>query len=76
MCRQLGVSRTSFHLWKKQFGKLGLAVIRDLRKLRDENARLKQLVADRTRDKHILAEVVPKNALRPALPAARGSLHY
>ena len=34
--------------------------IRELRQLRDENARLKRLVAELTLDKHILGEVVRK----------------
>ena len=58
MCRQSGVSEASFYLWKKKYGKLGMTEIRELRQLRDENARLKRLVAELTLDKHILGEVV------------------
>ena len=46
VCRQLGVSEASFYAWKKKYGKLGLTEIRELRQLRDENSRLKRLVAD------------------------------
>jgi putative transposase len=60
VCRQLGVSEASFYLWKKKYAKMGLTEIRELRQLRDENARLKRLVADLTLDKHILGEVVRK----------------
>jgi putative transposase len=60
VCRQLGVSEASFYLWKKKYGKLGLTEIRELRQLRDENARLKRLVGELTLDKHILGEVVRK----------------
>jgi putative transposase len=60
VCRQLGCSEASFYLWKKRYGNLGLTEIKELRQLRDENARLKRLVADLTLDKHILAEVVRK----------------
>ena len=35
-------------------------VVKELRQLRDENGRLKRLVADLTLDKHILSEVVRK----------------
>ena len=48
------------YVWKKKYGKLGLTEIRELRQLRDENARLKRLVADLTLDKHILGEVIAK----------------
>lgn len=61
VCRQMGVSEASFHVWKKKYGKLGLTEIRELRQLRDENVRLKRLVADLTLDKHILGEVIRKN---------------
>jgi len=60
VCRQLGVSEASFYLWKRKYGKLGLTEIRELRQLRNENARLKRLVAELTLDKHILGEVVRK----------------
>jgi putative transposase len=60
MCRQLGCSEASFYLWKKRYGNLGLTEIKELRQLRDENARLKRVVADLTLDKHILTEVVRK----------------
>ena len=60
VCRQLGVSEASFYLWRKKYAKLGLTEIRELRQLRDENARLKRLVGELTLDKHILGEVVRK----------------
>lgn len=53
VCRQLGVSEASFYVWKKKYGKLGMSEIRELRQLREENSRLKRLVADLTLDKHI-----------------------
>ena len=60
VCRQMGVSEASFYVWKKKYGKLGLTEIRELRQLRDENTRLKRLVADLTLDKHILGEFIAK----------------
>ena len=60
VCRQLGVSEASFYLWKKKCAQLGLTELREMRQLRDENARLKRLVADLTLDKHILTEIVRK----------------
>ena len=60
VCRQLSVSEASFYVWKKKYGKLGLTELRELRQLRDENARLKRVVAELTLDKHILGEVVRK----------------
>jgi putative transposase len=40
--------------------------LREIRQLRDENARLKRVVADLTLDKHILSEVIRKKGLKPA----------
>jgi putative transposase len=64
VCRRLGVSEQTFY-WKKQFSGLGLQELRELRSLRHENAKLKQVVADLTLDRHILQEVVRKKALKP-----------
>jgi putative transposase len=60
VCRQLGVSDATFYNWKKKYGNLGVSELRQLRQLRDENARLKRLVADLTLDRHILQEVLKK----------------
>jgi putative transposase len=39
---------------------LGITELRELRQLREENARLKRLVADLSRDRQILQEIVSK----------------
>jgi putative transposase len=61
VCRQLGVSESTFFLWKKKYGHLGVTELRRLRQLEEENARLKRVVADLTLDKHILMETIRKN---------------
>ena len=60
VCRQLGVSEATFYVWKKKYGQFGVSEMREMRQLRDENARLKRVVADLTLDKHILSEVIRK----------------
>ena len=60
VCRRLGVSEQTFYRWKKQFVGLGVQELRELRSLRDENRKLKQVVADLTLDRHILQEIVRK----------------
>ena len=62
ICRELGVSQQAFYSWKRRFAGLGLTELRELRQLRDENRKLKTLVADLTLDKHILQEVLSKKA--------------
>jgi putative transposase len=54
------VSEPTFYRWKKRFTGLGVSELRELRQLRDENGRLKRLVADLTLDKHILQESLRK----------------
>jgi putative transposase len=60
VCRQLGVSEATFYVWKKKYANLGTTELRELRQLREENAKLKRVVADLTLDKHILTEIVRK----------------
>ena len=60
VCRQTGIAEATFYLWKKKYGNLGVSEVRELRQMRDENARLKRLVADLTLDKQILQEVLRK----------------
>ncbi len=61
ICRKLGVSEATFYRWKKRYGSLGVSELRDLRQLKDENRRLKGLVADLSLDKSILQETLRKN---------------
>jgi putative transposase len=60
ICRELGVSQQAFYSWKRRYAGLGLSELRELRQLREENRKLKTLVADLTLDKHILQEVLSK----------------
>jgi len=60
ICRKLEVTETTFYRWRKQYGGLGVSELRELRQLREENRKLKQLVADLSLDKHILRESLKK----------------
>jgi putative transposase len=60
ICRKLEVTQATFYRWKRRFGSLGTPEIRELRQLRDENRKLKQVVADLTLDKQILQESLRK----------------
>jgi hypothetical protein len=48
---------------------MGVAEVRRLKQLEDENAKLKRLVADLSLDKAILQDVLRKNVLLPASAA-------
>jgi len=60
VCREHGISEAAFYIWKKKYSGLGLSELRELRQLREENNKLKRLVADLSLDRHILQEIVQK----------------
>ena len=62
ICRELGVSSQAFYGWKRRYAGMGISELRELRQLREENRKLKTLVADLTLDKHILQEVLSKKS--------------
>jgi len=62
VCREMGVSQQAVYSWKRRYAGLGLHELRELRQLREENRKLKGIVADLTLDKHILQEVLSKKA--------------
>jgi putative transposase len=59
--RKPGGSEKTYYLWKKQYAHLLTNELRELRQLREENAKLKRLVADLTLDKVMLQEVLTEN---------------
>jgi putative transposase len=58
--RKLGISEQTFYRWKKRFAGLGIAELRRLRPLEEENRKLKQLVVDLSLDKKMLQHVLSK----------------
>ena len=60
VCRQVGISEQTFYVWKRKYAGLGLSELRELRQLREENAKLKRMVADLSLDRHMLQEIVRK----------------
>ncbi|QDT38378.1 Transposase [Stratiformator vulcanicus] len=58
--RKLGVSEQTFYRWKKKFAGMGVAEVRKLKQLEEENGKLKQLVADLSLDKKMLQDVLSK----------------
>lgn len=46
ICRELGITQTTFYRWRKKYDGVGVTHLQELRTLRDENLRLKQIVAD------------------------------
>jgi putative transposase len=61
MCRQLGISDSTFYYWRKQYGKMELDQVKRFKDLQKENSRLKKLVADQALDIDILKEALSGN---------------
>ena len=60
ICRRLGITETTFYRWRKKYHGVSSLELRELKLLRDENRKLKQLVADLSLDKQILQASVGK----------------
>ena len=56
----MGISQATFYNWRKQYAGMGVSELAELKQLREENSKLKRLVADLSLDKHILQEIVAK----------------
>ena len=57
ICRKMGITEQTFYRWKKKYGGLGVS---ELRQSKEENRKLKQLVADLSLDKKMLQDVLSK----------------
>ena len=60
LCRQLGVTETTFYRWKTKYGGMEVSDAKRLKQLEDENRRLKQMVADQALDLQALKLVLSK----------------
>ena len=60
LVRKEGIAEQTFYRWKKQYGGLEAAEVRELKQLREENTKLKRLVADLSLDKVMLQEIAAK----------------
>jgi len=46
LCRKLGITQTTFYRWRKKYDSLNGGGSREVRELRDENQKLKDIVTD------------------------------
>lgn len=60
IARKLGIAEQTFYRWKKQYGGLEASEVRELKQLREENLKLKRLVADLSLDKVMLQDLASK----------------
>ena len=63
VAREQGVSNHTVYAWNAKYGGMDVSEAEEVKHLRDENARLKKLVADLSLDKDMLQSVLRKNSL-------------
>jgi len=59
--KPLGISETTFHRWRAQYGGMQVGQAKRLKALEKENARLRKIVAEQAVDLSILREVAKGN---------------
>ncbi|MGH9544591.1 MAG: IS3 family transposase [Terriglobales bacterium] len=71
VAREAGVSKHTIYAWKAKYGGMDVSQAQEAKQLRDENTKLRKLVADLSLDKEALQSVIPKKRLElVALKAA------
>jgi len=63
VARDQGVSKHTIYAWKSKYGGMEVSEAQEVKQLREENSRLKKLVADLSLDKDMLQSVIRKNSL-------------
>ena len=61
VCQKLEISEATYHRWRQQYGGVQESVVKRLKALEKENARLKKLVAEQALDVSLLKEVARGN---------------
>jgi putative transposase len=61
VAREYGVSKHTIYAWKAKYGGMDVTEAQEARQLRDENTKLRKLVADLSLDKEALQSVIRKN---------------
>ena len=64
--RKVGISEQTFYRWKAKYVGLEVDQVRQMKQLQEENLRLKQLVAELTLDKTMLAGRALKKMVKPS----------
>jgi putative transposase len=60
LCRQHGISKPTYYLWKNKYANMTVSEARRLKVLEAENSKLKRLVADQQLDILVLKDIVSK----------------
>ncbi len=60
LCRELGVTSTTFYNWRKKYSGMDSSQLKRLKELEEENRKLKQMYADAALDNMALKDVISK----------------
>ena len=60
VAKQHGISEQTVYVWRKRYGKLEAADVKELRALQQENGRLKKLLAERGLAIEVMREINAK----------------
>jgi len=61
VAREVGVSKPTIYAWTAKYGGMDASQAQEAKQLRDENTRLRKLVADLSLDKDMLQAVIARN---------------
>jgi putative transposase len=61
LCRKHGISDATFYNWRSKYGGMEVSEAKRLKRLEDENGRLKKLLAESMMDVSTLREMLGKN---------------
>ena len=62
VCRKHGISQPTFYRWKKSFGTLNATQASELKRLRQENTRMRKLIVDRDLELEVARELLKKTS--------------
>ena len=74
LIRKTRITEQTYYRWKAQYAGLEVDQVRQITQLREENSKLKQLVAELTLDKTMLQDVLRKSCNALAAPPAGRAL--
>jgi len=60
VCRENAISATTYYNWKSKYGEMEASDIKRIKKLEDENRRLKQMYADLSLENRALKDIIEK----------------
>ena len=58
--RKYGVAEQTMYRWRQRFAGMEVSDVRELKRLKDENTRLKKLVAERDLEAEVMKEIQAK----------------